>query len=258
MSKQFLLKDLIPGGTSLGNRIQGLLSAQGQTRTDFLTRHTEIQAAPFPPTSRESTSAYAHYPYPPIRDPHWPLSSVGFYSAGYIAALGNENLKFNLPIALALVYLLDAQIIAEVGLVVRIPALCPAIGYDFGRHLISRVPRVKAIVFDKNERQVVQEELATYPLNFVLSQNLGASLHLHAAFSLFAEDITLENKRVAFVSRVCQKHFSIFRVKVLSATWEYHLFNLEEVHHEQENRGLRIVCCNVRALFRLLHRISVF
>jgi hypothetical protein len=120
MSKQFLLSDLIPG-TSLGIRIAGLLSAQGHTVTPFLARHTEILETPFPPTSRESTAAYAHYPYPPIRDPHWPISCVGFYSAGYTAVLADENIKLNLPIALALEYLLDAHIITEGTLVVRMP-----------------------------------------------------------------------------------------------------------------------------------------
>jgi hypothetical protein len=139
MSKQFLLSDLIPG-TSLGIRIAGLLSAQGHTVTPFLARHAEILETPFPPTSRESTAAYAHYPYPPIRDPHWPISCVGLYSAGYIAALADENIKLNLPIALALEYLLDAHIITEGTLVVRMPRLLLPIGYDFGPHLILYRP----------------------------------------------------------------------------------------------------------------------
>jgi hypothetical protein len=90
---------------------------------------------------------------------------------------------------------------------------------------------VKAVIFDKNERLDVQEELATHQPNFILPRNLGASLHLHGAFTFFAEDILLEMKRVAFVFRVCEKHFPIFRIK-LDGTWEYHSFNLEEVHHE--------------------------
>jgi hypothetical protein len=78
---------------------------------------------------------------------------------------------------------------------------------------------VKEVIFDENERLDVQEELATQQLNFILSQNLGASLHLHGAFTFFAEDILMEMKRVAFVFRVCEKHFPIFRIE-LDGTWE--------------------------------------
>jgi hypothetical protein len=256
ISKAFLLTDLV-AGSSLGMKIVDLVMTFGNTASPFIERHATLRANPFPSTSREPLAEYAHYPYPPIRDPHSRSSCTGYYSGCFIAALADINLEFSLPIALALEYLVDGRLIAEDKLVGMLPHLRIAVSQEFGTHLIPRVPMVKRALFTPNQQQELQADVDTHQLNFVLAQNLGASLHLNPALTAFAENTELENKRVSFVFRVCKKHFPIFRIKV-SRIWEYHLFSLESVQNEQENYGVRMLCADARALFRLLHRISVF
>jgi hypothetical protein len=114
----------VVAGTSLGIKIVDMVMASGTMVSPFMARHEAILAGPFPSTSCESAAEYAHYPYPPIRDPHARSPCIGFYSGFYIAALADINLEFNLPVPSALVYLLDGQIMAEDEVVARIPSLC--------------------------------------------------------------------------------------------------------------------------------------
>jgi hypothetical protein len=58
----------------------------------------------------------------------------------------------------------------------------------FGTHSISRVvPEVKEVIFNENQRQLVQEDLSTHESNCVLSQKVGASFHIHPALSSLIE-----------------------------------------------------------------------
>jgi hypothetical protein len=78
-SKGFLLTEVI-AGTSPGIQIVDLVSTYGNMVFPFIKKHEATLVEPFPSAVHEMTTEYAHYPYPPIRDPQARSSCVGFYS----------------------------------------------------------------------------------------------------------------------------------------------------------------------------------
>jgi hypothetical protein len=254
ISKTCLL-DTVVVGTSLGNEIVGCQLAEGTTgRSDFVERHKtkKLQAYPFIQGVEEDTVNQDPDVYPPIFDLQNRGSCVGYDMVLDTYAFGNEDNNIwnqNYQIAMAFWFALkgdykdetitwrleDMEIIFEVQTM------------GISGHIAQIGTRI--IDFD-NGSLPVDGMLKNIDLQFRADTPLQACLNRAKLIKDMTEHDEIKDNLVSLLYVTPNNCHTIFRLITPANVFEYHLVNISEKK--------RMICQDVYALFRLLHRIYMF
>ena len=255
LSKQTLL-DIIIIGTSLGEYIKTIQLAAGTRQTsDFIERHERKKNESFPAiVGMEAGPEPVEY-YPPIFDMQYIGSCLGYemqLESDRFGEIQTDPFGLNYQIAVAFWFALlgeykDISINSRID-IVDIPGLFAPQTVSISGHIAQIGTCIKQSM--DNDGSTANDMIKRVDLGFRANTPLQNCLPKVRLLRELAEHNEVDGKIVSLIYITPNGCHTVFRMKTPGNVFEYRLVNLSEKK--------RLVCKDIYALFRLLHRVYMY